>query len=158
MTFFLTRTLYMNTVYCHYIAAVTLNQDLLTRVIPPDQSFDEDKYAGINTPFHGYGLAFYTFCMIYCQAYFTFAFGSMATGTMLLLMIGYHLLRPINLFIVKIKKTGMKCGLLSLKKRMQSKFKRNKSISFVALSLIFSEFVVHTKLWIWAIQRTLSLI
>jgi len=35
---------------CWFIAgagAVTLNPDLLQRVVPPNQSFDEDKYAGI---------------------------------------------------------------------------------------------------------------
>ena len=31
--------------YC--IDAVTLNPDFLVQVVPPDQSFDEDKYAGI---------------------------------------------------------------------------------------------------------------
>ena len=122
--------------YYDCIAAVTLNPDLLARVIPQDQSFDDDDYTGERLYFIATTSFLYTLFVIYWQACSTFDFGSMATGMMLLLMINYHFIRT-NSFTALMRKILMRCGLPYLKKLTQSKCKRNWETRFIVLSLLF---------------------
>ena len=95
---------------CWFIAgasAVTLNPDLLQRVVPPDQSFDDENYAGRKRLVILVQIKFFL-----VKEFFIFVFGSTDNGMTLLLTICCRFIRMVDWFSVEIREKKMRCGLL----------------------------------------------
>jgi hypothetical protein len=87
------------------------SEQLFTHVVPPEQSFDDDDYAG-SCRFKPKIHLFLHMAFMFNQEYFISAFGCTASGLMSLLMIDCPSFRMVTKYLPQTKANRMNFGLL----------------------------------------------